>query len=175
MVILLKIYILVREIQLGRVGGSGSADIVPRFLRIMSRTDVLAQNENGTFSRSVLESILLQIQKDLLNPQLIGLDVVEVLLSILDLNVWQAGDHLAVLEGEAEEVSRHIHIVRLGLVEFAGNDVLNGSSNIELRLTLHKIVVLDHAEAHEVLKVQKQLATFVHEQLSALFGEFDKL
>jgi hypothetical protein len=141
----------------------------------MGRADILAEDENGAFSRRVLQSVLLHVQQHLLDPHLVCLDVVEVLFSILDLDVWQPGNHFAIFERETEEVCRHIHIVRLCLVKFAGNDVLNRSSNIELGFALHKIVVLDHAEAHEVLKVQKKFATFVHEKLSALFSKFDKL
>lgn len=91
----------------------------------------------------------------MLDTQFIGLNVVEVLLSILNLDVGQSGDHLAILKWEAKEMSGYVHIVRLGLVELAGNDILNSSSNIELGFALDEIVVLDHAEAHKVLKMQK--------------------
>lgn len=72
-------------------------------------------------------------------------------------------------------MSGNIDIVGFGLIKFACNNVLDRRSNIELGLTLDKIVVLDHAEADEVLKMQQKLTTFMHEQFSTLFKVLDEL
>lgn len=87
MLILLKVYILVSKIKLGRVG-TLSAHIILFNLLIMSWADILTEDEDWAFSWSVLQCILLHIQQDLFNSHLISLNVVEVLFSILNLDIW---------------------------------------------------------------------------------------